>query len=72
MASSRHQMAGRHRTTSHDGGLRTMRYFRASDAEWKFIRELAEDNGMSASELIRSCVLDEMPKSNPALKEDEK
>jgi hypothetical protein len=50
-------------TTSKDGGVRHVRYFRASDAEWLYIRRLADDYGMTASELIRDCLLGDMPDS---------
>lgn len=64
--------------TSKDGGLRRVRYFRASDREYAYIQELAmehkyvqrrQDGSMvpNVSELIRSCILCDMdPDWEPA------
>lgn len=52
-------------TESKDGGVRNVRYFRASDAEWEFMKELAaeQDPVISVSELIRDCLLVDMPET---------
>jgi hypothetical protein len=49
------------KTTSKDGAVRSMRYFRASDAEWEFMQAVAAEHEMSVSELIRDCLLVDMP-----------
>lgn len=52
--------AGR-RPHSKDGAPRLVRYFRASDAEWTYMKELAAEHGQTVSSLIRECLLADMP-----------
>ena len=54
-------------TTSKDGGLRRRRCFRASDAEWRYMHAIAHEYGQSVSELIRECLLVDMPETREQL-----
>lgn len=47
---------------SRDGAVRSvLATFRVSPAEWDYIKRLAEDYEMAVSELIRDCLLVDMP-----------
>jgi len=51
-------------TTSKDGGVRLVRYFRASDAEWQWMKDLAAEHHTTISALIREFLLTDMPTTN--------
>ncbi len=47
-------------TMSKDGGVRYVRWFRASHGEWRYMQELAKEHATSVSALIRECLLVDM------------
>ena len=62
MIAKRTTIRGRPRT-SKDGGKRHRRSFSVSDAEYTYIQQLAADYEQTVSELIRDCLLVDMPET---------
>lgn len=59
-------------TISKDGAARTSRIeVRVSETEKTYVQELAEEHGMSVSELVLDCLLGDMPSTREELDREE-